>query len=743
MYFIYNGKNCVLICYNILENNYTNIQTKIYPEFKYITQLHFQCNTNSLMSNNLMLRYNQSSERNYSTPSYIYFVYNHEHRVGDDLMFTFYVGDQFGSTVYDYQSPVSILFVNKKLGINHTFIVNISNTISIPSTDIIVSNDDAYALTNEMFTIDATADDDALKVADKIQIRVIAKTWPRKTDWKLLYLLFLLLIPLGIIIIICIYCRVQYMKAFVIDKAVVFIIGISQFDDKKSFLPGVQKDVKQLQTLWKEVYKYDVFTCNPDTLYCTKQDIIEFFDKHKQQLTNTKYKCCIFHLISHGNENDSFTTSDMKQMEIEFFIHETWSSLEDGGNHELIKILLTHCCRGGNNYSLGSNRTTDNYMPNQSTQLKQVHTDSYNIVPSQDIELTELTRLKIDEDNEQKHDENSDSDLETKSRSIESKDANWIIVYGTIKGRTVSDSGYLAHCVSASFTKNAKRRKKKDLHSLIVEIGRDLEYKTEGVEVCNYGTNSLRHDTVRLEISKGVSEQQNEISISENEENMPLKANENISSNIVCNVGSKTLVLSLLYQIYEKKRKLSENVHPQFISLYWNSNCDANLYPFNTFEFNTPKSKTYLQDCVLYCQYDLVNEINVEEKENQLETLKQELYQLKQNLGVQNIYQIYSNGNLVECKEKVFHKWRELQWKIHFGYFSENYSKTMNEQEFKLFYPIDSSQMCRIVSILQQIVYCEEIVYIIIEMIIDGLREYPKHKSLLQGIEVRIVDVMK
>eukprot|EP01084_Bolivina_argentea_P223674 378407_1 len=130
------------------------------------------------MSNNLMLRYNQSSEKNYSTPSYIYFVYNDEHMVGDDMMFRFYVADQFGSMVYDYQSPVSVLLVNRKLGINHAFIGNTSNTISIPSADITVSNDDAYALTGEMFTIDATADDDALKVADKIQMSVIAKTWP-------------------------------------------------------------------------------------------------------------------------------------------------------------------------------------------------------------------------------------------------------------------------------------------------------------------------------------------------------------------------------------------------------------------------------------------------------------------------------------------------------------------------------------------------------------------------------------
>eukprot|EP01084_Bolivina_argentea_P187706 323275_1 len=52
-----------------------------------------------------------------------------------------------------------------------------------------------------------------------------------------LYLLFLLIIPCILIFIVYTYCNKQYMNAFIVDKSLILIIGISQFDDKTCFLP--------------------------------------------------------------------------------------------------------------------------------------------------------------------------------------------------------------------------------------------------------------------------------------------------------------------------------------------------------------------------------------------------------------------------------------------------------------------------------------------------------------------------
>eukprot|EP01084_Bolivina_argentea_P148629 259815_1 len=107
---------------------------------------------------------------------------------------------------------------------------------------------------------------------------------------QLWYLLFLLIIPVIIVLLVITYCRNQYMNAFIIDKSLVLIIGICQFKDKTLFLDGVKQNVEQLLNLWKVIYNYDVFVCNEDTLYCTKQDVIDFIDNHKKKLENKEYQ---------------------------------------------------------------------------------------------------------------------------------------------------------------------------------------------------------------------------------------------------------------------------------------------------------------------------------------------------------------------------------------------------------------------------------------------------------------------
>eukprot|EP01083_Nonionella_stella_P231809 818324_1 len=71
-----------------------------------------------------------------------------------------------------------------------------------------------------------------------------------------------------------IYCRKNYMNAFVLDSVLVLIIGVSNYDDSdsNSDLVGVKQNVSDLEALWRDKYKYDVFVCNANTLYCSKVD---------------------------------------------------------------------------------------------------------------------------------------------------------------------------------------------------------------------------------------------------------------------------------------------------------------------------------------------------------------------------------------------------------------------------------------------------------------------------------------
>eukprot|EP01084_Bolivina_argentea_P268352 455763_1 len=55
-----------------------------------------------------------------------------------------------------------------------------------------------------------------------------------RTNNDLWYLLFLLIIPCIIILIIYIYCKRVYMNAFIVDKALVLIIGIAKFDNDEA-----------------------------------------------------------------------------------------------------------------------------------------------------------------------------------------------------------------------------------------------------------------------------------------------------------------------------------------------------------------------------------------------------------------------------------------------------------------------------------------------------------------------------
>eukprot|EP01084_Bolivina_argentea_P148842 260140_1 len=121
---------------------------------------------------------------------------------------------------------------------------------------------------------------------------------------------------LSLVVIICFFCmsllywRKHYNKAFIVDNALVLIIGISKFDNSNSNLSGVEQNVIDIKHLWRVIYQYDVFVCK-ENLYCTKRDVIKFIDTHKKKLQSKIYASVIVHIISHGFD-DTFLTSDGK-----------------------------------------------------------------------------------------------------------------------------------------------------------------------------------------------------------------------------------------------------------------------------------------------------------------------------------------------------------------------------------------------------------------------------------------------
>eukprot|EP01084_Bolivina_argentea_P224686 379876_1 len=306
-----------------------------------------------------------------------------------------------------------------------------------------------------------------------------------KKNWHSLHLLFLLLIPISIIIIIIIYCRRAYMNAFIVNKALVLIIGISQFDDKQKFLPGVNRAVTILKKLWSEMYQYDVFVCNQYSLYSTKQDIIDFIDSHSYKLSQNSYQCVIVHIISHGT-NGGFLCSDEKNLTLAFIQHEIQESAYEQ-DQPLLQCIFYHVCRGTDDYYL-----FDYSDPTDNKDSKK------NIKPESEYQSNVLQWHSI-------------SNLNTDEVSLQGP--NWAIVYNNVPGRTISDQSNFTQCIYEVFGNNLRKWMKYDLRTILVQIRRQLEKETKGAEICNVNE-TLQYAQIRLEPAKLVSHKHNSDSIS-------------------------------------------------------------------------------------------------------------------------------------------------------------------------------------------------------------------------------------
>eukprot|EP01083_Nonionella_stella_P081759 225409_1 len=259
---------------------------------------------------------------------------------------------------------------------------------------------------------------------------------------------------------ICVFCWWQcvkyrrYMNAFVVDNALVLIVGIAQFEDKKLVLPGVEKNVSDLRNLWEKQYKYDVFVCNEQDLDSTKDDVIQFIDDHKVKLEDNRYQSFILHIISHGtNKGQTFLTSDLKNINLEDGIKHELTDAADArnGQQPLIKIVFNHICRGNNNQSTDKVRGSE-----------YDHDDAGN------------------------------------EEAVVCEESNWAVIWGNISGRPMRDVGDFTDCICEEFRKNAKKVRKDNFRELITRIGIKLQTLTEGKEICEI-TQSLRESNIRFE----------------------------------------------------------------------------------------------------------------------------------------------------------------------------------------------------------------------------------------------------
>eukprot|EP01084_Bolivina_argentea_P191399 328771_1 len=312
-----------------------------------------------------------------------------------------------------------------------------------------------------------------------LQFVVSDKKFVDKINQKLLHLLWLLILPIigGVIVFTC--CRKQYKNAFIVDNALVAIIGISQFDDKTKHLPGVMKNVKDLTSLWKEEYNYDVFICNQTTLYSKKIDVINFVDVVVNKLADKPYKCCIFHIISHGSD-DSFVTSEGKDVNIQFVRHEIVEKSEELDRTELIKLIFHHGCRGNVDFHIGK-------IAEISVEVEEKG--------KEDFDIKHRTRAAF----------NMDGVIDNNQPVDITFDANTVTISGNIKGRAISDSGYFTDCICESFQNNLDRMVKANFGTLIAEIGRNLEKKTKHAELCNIN-GTLRYNPIRFERCNDVND---------------------------------------------------------------------------------------------------------------------------------------------------------------------------------------------------------------------------------------------
>eukprot|EP01084_Bolivina_argentea_P040918 75516_1 len=278
-------------------------------------------------------------------------------------------------------------------------------------------------------------------------------------------LVCLLMCFLFLLIIVIRRCYYQKKSVYVVDKALVLIIGISKFEntDKYHNLPGVEKNVKELISLWQDTFQYEVFTC----LDATYDGIINFVDDHTKTLmddSSRSYKAVFVHILSHGlSEKEAFITFDSKNIETAIIKNK----IQNAANTDLVKIIFYDACRGEANYC----------DPN-----RVIHDDQCWICCCICCHHSRY----MDENND---DDNRARGISTMSKNVGKNETNLdcVTIYGTIEDRSLADKGWFTKCICDVFERNINKHhlKQNDFNSLIVEIGSILLKKSNNAQICS------------------------------------------------------------------------------------------------------------------------------------------------------------------------------------------------------------------------------------------------------------------
>eukprot|EP01084_Bolivina_argentea_P008485 15880_1 len=496
----YNPQSCSIVCYDAYNFQHS---PEVVNYQKYLSQLHIKCNhVDYKPGESSLVPINNGFYINHTTPYYINFEYDKLYTAGSNLHVSFNVTDIFGNVIKDYCSSILFHFFNQQLNFEHITVVNISHFILLK-----ISASNIKSVQN--FTINVEINNgDLMSFENGIHIQIIP--YEHLKDRYLWWYLFILLIIPFVLCCAAVYYKYkqqkEYMNAFIVDKALVLIIAISQFDKKELLLDGVLQNVDQLSDLWSSVYNYDIHVCNKNTLHCSKKDIVEFVDQCKHKLDDITYKAAIIHVISHGYDDDQtcFMTSDGEKMKLNFIYHEITEACNFAGNLELIKLVFYHCCRGSANYNIGGIGVTRTITNNPSTTTKK--RKAYNLINNQSfidenvVEMAIISNTNLDEEIDEVITENTDLREDSiYDEDLPAADSNWIVLYGNTVGRAMSDEGNFTHCISKAFKGNARKNRKKDFIALIIEIGKELEKKTDHAEISTINHN-IRCGKIRFEI---------------------------------------------------------------------------------------------------------------------------------------------------------------------------------------------------------------------------------------------------
>eukprot|EP01084_Bolivina_argentea_P140297 246685_1 len=340
---------------------------------------------------------------------------------------------------------------------------------------------------DKMFNIDFTSNSIDANVnasSRKFSVNYYHKKTTQKWDKRYWYFLLLLLIPILIVWYVYLKVRKKYEEAFQVEKALVLIIGISQFEDKRWYLKGVESSVPKLKKLWKNKYKYDVFVCNEDILWSDRDQVIDFIDNHKAKLQFDIYQCVIVHVLSHGVGNgEAFATSDKRKMNVELMMRELTEYAHNG--EQLIKITFNHTCRGEANYDQG-----------------------------------ETVRGPKDGDLQDEDNEKEENDIVHYDNSPEI--SNRVIIWATVDGRVVSDAGYFTNWICKEFEDNVDKWwwRKDYFKSLITNIRVNVKRETNGTHVSEI-TDTLTYKNIvfsQWEEKRNVLKKKNKYISNKNEE---------------------------------------------------------------------------------------------------------------------------------------------------------------------------------------------------------------------------------